>query len=240
MLDGFQVGTVVNALGKFYDLVQQRLLITLSSGIRVKPYLLQTATTILWQLNNRSAKVRQQAADLTTRLAFNIKQCGEDQQLHTLGLVLFEQLDEEYPDTLGSIIAAEGAIANVMAMTQINPPVKDLLPRITPHFGLRCSRTHSRTVILFTVKPPVQSLSALLGVASLGCEDSMLHLMNLVWPNCFETSPHVIGAAMDAIEAMRVTLGPGVLLSYVLHGLFHPTRKVREVYWRISHFEIAF
>ena len=68
-----------------------------------------------------------------------------------------------------------------------------------------------------------------LGVAGLGCEDSMLHLMNLVWPNCFETSPHVIGAVMEAIEAMRVTLGPGVLLSYVLQGLFHPARKVREV-----------
>jgi splicing factor 3B subunit 1 len=67
-----------------------------------------------------------------------------------------------------------------------------------------------------------------LGVAGLGCEDSMLHLMNLVWPNCFETSPHVIGAVMDAIEAMRVALGPGVLLSYVLQGLFHPARKVRE------------
>jgi splicing factor 3B subunit 1 len=66
MLDGFQIGTVVNALGKFYNLVQQRLLITLSSDIRVKPYLLQTVTTILWRLNNRSAKVRQQAADLTT------------------------------------------------------------------------------------------------------------------------------------------------------------------------------
>lgn len=72
-----------------------------------------------------------------------------------------------------------------------------------------------------------------LGVAGLGCEDSMLHLMNLVWPNCFETSPHVIGAVMEAIEAMRVTLGPGILLSYVLQGLFHPARKVREVYWRI-------
>ena len=68
-----------------------------------------------------------------------------------------------------------------------------------------------------------------LGVAGLGCEDSMLHLMNLVWPNCFETSPHVIGAVMDAIDAMRVTLGPGILLSYVLQGLFHPARKVREV-----------
>ena len=34
---------------------------------------------------------------------------------------------------------------------------------------------------------------------------------------------------MDAIDAMRVTLGPGILLSYVLQGLFHPARKVREV-----------
>ncbi len=77
-------------------------------------------------MNNKSAKVRQQAADLTTRLAIVIKQCGEDQLLSKLGLVLFEQLGEEYPDTLGSIIAAEGAIANVVGMTQMNPPVKDL------------------------------------------------------------------------------------------------------------------
>ena len=46
-------------------------------------------------------------------------------------------------------------------------------------------------------------------------------------------SPHMIGAVMDAIEAMWVALGPGVLLSYVLQGLFHPARKVREVNWRI-------
>jgi hypothetical protein len=39
---------------------------------------------------------------------------------------LFEQLGEEYPDTLGSIIAAEGAIANVVGMTEMQPPVKDL------------------------------------------------------------------------------------------------------------------
>jgi splicing factor 3B subunit 1 len=55
-----------------------------------------------------------------------IKQCGEDQLLSKLGLVLFEQLGEKYPDTLNSIIAAEGAIANVVGMTQMNPPVKDL------------------------------------------------------------------------------------------------------------------
>jgi splicing factor 3B subunit 1 len=126
MLDGF--GTVVNAL-----------------GIRVKPYLTQIVSTILWRLNNKSAKVRQQAADLTTRLAVVIKQCGEDQLLSKLGLVLFEQLGEEYPDTLGSIIAAEGAIANVVGMTQMNPPVKDL----REYLDLRkmfCSLTSSTTV----------------------------------------------------------------------------------------------
>ena len=99
----------------------------------MKPYLTQIVSTILWRLNNKSAKVRQQAADLTTRLAVVIKQCGEDQLLSKLGLVLFEQLGEEYPDTLGSIIAAEGAIANVVGMTQMNPPVKDLCKSILPH-----------------------------------------------------------------------------------------------------------
>ena len=109
MLDGFS--TVVNAL-----------------GIRVKPYLTQIVTTILWRLNNKSAKVRRQAADLTTRLAIVIKQCGEDQQLHTLGLVLFEQLGEEYPDTLGSIIAAEGVFANVVSLPLVLMCSLPLLP----------------------------------------------------------------------------------------------------------------
>ena len=39
---------------------------------------------------------------------------------------MFKQLGEEYLDTLGSIIAAEGAIVNVVGITQMNPPVKDL------------------------------------------------------------------------------------------------------------------
>ena len=68
-------------------------------GIRVKPYLTQMFSTILWRLNNKSTKVRQQAADLTTRLAVVIKPCGEDQLLSKLGVVLFEHLGEEYPHT---------------------------------------------------------------------------------------------------------------------------------------------
>jgi splicing factor 3B subunit 1 len=38
---------------------------------------------------------------------------------------------------------------------------------------------------------------------------------------------------MDAIEGLRVALGPSTILQYVLQGLFHPARKVREVYWKI-------
>ena len=68
-----------------------------------------------------------------------------------------------------------------------------------------------------------------LGCVGLGCEDTMLHLMNLVWPNGFETSPHIIGTVIGAIEAMGPALGPGVLLSYTLQGLFHQARTVCEV-----------
>lgn len=58
MLNGF--GTIVNQLGK-----------------RVKPYLPQICGTILWRLNNKSAKVRQQAADLISRIAVVMKTCQE-------------------------------------------------------------------------------------------------------------------------------------------------------------------
>jgi hypothetical protein len=50
MLNGF--GTVVNSL-----------------KMRAKPYLPQICGTIKWRLNNKSAKIRQQAADLIARIA---------------------------------------------------------------------------------------------------------------------------------------------------------------------------
>lgn len=72
-----------------------------------------------------------------------------------------------------------------------------------------------------------------LGVRGLGVEDALIHLLNHVWPNIFETSPHVINAVMAAIQGCAVALGPAPILLYLLHGLFHPAKKVREVYWRI-------
>ncbi|KAL0721393.1 hypothetical protein Bca4012_035992 [Brassica carinata] len=359
MLNGF--GAIVNGLGH-----------------RVKPYLPQICGTIKWRLTNKSAKVRQQAADLISRIAVVMKQCGEEQLMGHLGVVLYEYLGEEYPEVLGSVLGALKAIVNVIGMTKMTPPIKDLLPRLTPvlknrhekvqencidlvgriadrgsefvparewmricfellemlkahkkgirratvnTFGyiakaigpqdvlatllnnLRVQERQNRvcttvaiaivaetcspfTVLLALVNEyrvpqlnvqngVLKSLSFLfeyigemgkdyiyavtplledalmdrdlvhrqtaastvkhmaLGVAGLGCEDALIHLLNLIWPNIFETSPHVINAVMEAIEAMRVALGPAVILNYCLQGLFHPARKVREVYWKI-------
>nr|GMD46469.1 splicing factor 3B subunit 1 [Ipomoea batatas] len=359
MLNGF--GAVVNALGQ-----------------RVKPYLPQICGTIKWRLNNKSAKVRQQAADLISRIAVVMKQCGEEQLMGHLGVVLYEYLGEEYPEVLGSILGALKAIVNVIGMTKMTPPIKDLLPRLTPILKNRHEKVQENCIDLvgriadrgaefvparewmricfellemlkahkkgirratvntfgyiakaigpqdvlatllnnlkvqerqnrvcttvaiaivaetcspFTVLPALmneyrvpelnvqngvlKSLSFLfeyigemgkdyiyavtplledalmdrdlvhrqtaasavkhmaLGVAGLGCEDALVHLMNYVWPNIFETSPHVINAVMEAIEGMRVALGAAVILNYCLQGLFHPARKVREVYWKI-------
>ncbi len=70
-------------------------------------------------------------------------------------------------------------------------------------------------------------------MVGLGCEDAIQHMLNLVWPNIFETSPHVINAVFEALEGCRVALGPAIMMQYVLQGLFHPARRVREVYWKV-------
>eukprot|EP00985_Skeletonema_marinoi_P035224 scaffold45977_cov212-Skeletonema_marinoi.AAC.3 len=359
MLEGF--GTVVNALGE-----------------RCKPYLKQIAGTIKWRLNNKAASVRMQAADLIGRIAVVMKACGEEQLMGHLGVVLYEYLGEEYPDVLGSILGALRAIVNVIGMTKMTPPIRDLLPRLTPILRNRHEKVQENCIDLvgriadrgaefvsakewmricfellellkankkairraavstfgyiakaigpqdvlhtllnnlkvqdrqmrvcttvavaivaetcgpFTVLPALMNeyrvpevniqngvLKALsfmfeyigemgkdyiyavtplledalmdrdavhrqtgcacvkhlaLGVAGLGCEDALIHLLNYVWPNIFEDSPHVINATCDAIEGLMVALGPNVILAYTIQGLYHPARKVREIYWKI-------
>lgn len=359
MLNGF--GTIVNAL-----------------DTRCKPYLPQIVTTVLFRLNNKSATVRQQAADLISRIAVTMKHCGEDALMGKLGVVLYEYLGEEYPEVLGSILGALRSIVTVVGINQMQPPIKDLLPRLTPILRNRHEKVQENTIDLvgriadrgpesvnarewmricfelldmlkahkkgirraanntfgfiakaigpqdvlatllnnlrvqerqsrvctavaigivaetcapFTVLPALmneyrvpelnvqngvlKSLSFLfeyigemakdyvyavtplledalidrdqvhrqtaasvvkhvaLGVVGLGCEDAMLHLLNLLFPNIFETSPHVIDRMIEAIDAVRVAVGTGVVLNYVWAGLFHPARKVRAPYWRL-------
>ena len=359
MLNG--VGTIVNCL-----------------GMRAKAYIPQICGTIQWRLNNRSARIRQQAADLTSRIASVMKNCGEESLLGRLGVILYQYLGEEYPEVLGSILGALKAIANVIGMAKMTPPIKDLLPRLTPilknrnekvqencidlvgriadrgseyvsarewmricfdlldllnahkkgirraavnTFGyiakaigpqdvlatllnnLRVQERQNRvctTVAIaivaetcgpFTVIPALmneyrfpemnvqngvlKSLSFMfeyigemgkdyvyaitplledalmdrdlvhrqtassavkhlaLGVVGLSCEDALAHLLNFVFPNQFESSPHVSNAVLEGIEGIRVAVGPGRLLLYLMQGLFHPARKVREIYWRV-------
>jgi splicing factor 3B subunit 1 len=101
-------------------------------NLRLKPYISRIAGTIMHRLNNRSAKVRQQSADLIPKIANTVKACGDEIYLGQLGVVLFEYLGEEYPEVLGSILGGLKAIVNVMGMTKMTPPIKDLLPRLTP------------------------------------------------------------------------------------------------------------
>lgn len=72
-----------------------------------------------------------------------------------------------------------------------------------------------------------------IGVYGHGCEDCLIHLLNYVWPNVLETTPHFIMSFLEAIEGLRVGLGVSYILPYVMIGLFHPARRVREAYWRI-------
>ncbi len=359
MLNGF--GAVVVALGR-----------------RAKPYLPQVCGIIKFRLNNKAARVRQQAADLISRISVIMKTCGEEQLMGHLGVVLYEYLGEEYPEVLGSILGALKAIVNVIGMERMTPPIKDLLPRLTPILKNRHEKVQENCIDLvgriadrgaeyvsakewmricfelldmlkahkkairratvntfgyiakaigpqdvlatllnnlkvqerqnrvcttvaiaivaetcapFTVLPALlneyrvpelnvqngvlKALSFLfeyigemgkdyvhaatylledaltdrdlvhrqtactvvkhlaLGSQGLGREDAMQHLLNFVWPNIFETSPHVIGAVLEAIEGLSVALGPTKLLQYLLQGLFHPARKVRQIYWKI-------
>ena len=72
-----------------------------------------------------------------------------------------------------------------------------------------------------------------LGVFGMGNEDVLVHLLNHVFPNIFETTPHMVNAVLEAVEGCRVSAGAGVVFLYCMQGLFHPARRVREIYWKI-------
>ena len=38
---------------------------------------------------------------------------------------------------------------------------------------------------------------------------------------------------LEAVEGCRLSLGCNIVLQYTLQGLFHPSRRVRDVYWKI-------
>jgi len=101
-------------------------------SVRCKGYLPQIAGVIKWRLTNKMPKVRQQAADLVSRIAPVMMTCEEEKLLGHLGVFLYEYMGEEYPEVLGSILGALKAIVNVIGMNKMTPPIKELLPCLTP------------------------------------------------------------------------------------------------------------
>jgi splicing factor 3B subunit 1 len=75
-------------------------------------------------------------------------QCGEDALLGKLGVVLYEYLGEEYPEVLGAILGALRSIVTVVGINQMQPPIKDLLPRLTPILRNRHERVQENVVDL--------------------------------------------------------------------------------------------
>jgi splicing factor 3B subunit 1 len=109
-------------------------------------------TGVLWRPVLASpylqAKVRQQAADLISRIAVVMMKCGEEKYMNLLSVVLYENLGEEYPEVLGSIVGALKAIVNVVGMSNMQPPIKDLLPRLTPILKNRHEKVQENTIDL--------------------------------------------------------------------------------------------
>ena len=76
----------------------------------------------------------------------------------------------------------------------------------------------------------VQHMS--LGVAGLGCEDALTHLLNYVFPNIFETSPHIVqvgtggGACAGGVRACAGA-GAGGQRWRVLPATRHCTQYTR-------------
>ena len=69
---------------------------------------------------------------MVSRVAAVLKECGEEKLLCHLGVVMYEYLGEEYPDVLAAVLNALKAVVNVVGMNSMTPPIKDLLPRLTP------------------------------------------------------------------------------------------------------------
>eukprot|EP01053_Blabericola_migrator_P003745 Blabericola_migrator_1__3744@NODE_2120_length_3242_cov_73_098583_g326_i1_p1_GENE_NODE_2120_length_3242_cov_73_098583_g326_i1NODE_2120_length_3242_cov_73_098583_g326_i1_p1_ORF_typecomplete_len1039_score211_82SF3b1/PF08920_10/18SF3b1/PF08920_10/1_9e23CLASP_N/PF12348_8/6_9e02CLASP_N/PF12348_8/6_5e05CLASP_N/PF12348_8/27CLASP_N/PF12348_8/20CLASP_N/PF12348_8/8_5e05Vac14_Fab1_bd/PF12755_7/2_3e03Vac14_Fab1_bd/PF12755_7/4e03Vac14_Fab1_bd/PF12755_7/2_1e05Vac14_Fab1_bd/PF12755_7/1e03Vac14_Fab1_bd/PF12755_7 len=133
-----ETSCVLNAFGSIVNAL----------GTRVKPYLKQISGVIRWRLNTPSARVRQQSADLISRIAGVIKKCDEEQLLAHFGLFLYEYLGEEYPEVLGSILCALKSIVNVIGIKSMTPPIKDLLPRLTPILRNRHEKVQENVIDL--------------------------------------------------------------------------------------------
>ena len=115
---------------------------------RIKPYLPTICAKIQWRFSNKFPKVRKQSADLIVKLASSLKLNGEESLLTRLGLILDENLGEEYPEVLGSILKALKALVLNVGMQKMVPPIRELLPKLTPILRNRNDEVEENVVSL--------------------------------------------------------------------------------------------
>lgn len=348
-------------------------------GIRVKPHIMSIVSAILYRLKNKDSEVREQAADLISKIVNVLKICQQEDLLIRLCTILYESLGEVYPNVLGSILCAlRSVILSIDSVDSLNPSISQILATLTPILRNRHEKVQEMTIPLigdiairakdyinhrewmrisfellemlkaykksirksanktfgliakaigpsdvlvtllnnlrvqerqlrvctavaigivaevcspFTVLPALMNeyrypdknvqngvlkaigfmfeyigdvgsdyiyavtpllLDALtdrdlvhrqiassvvknmaLGGFTQGYEDAFINFLGLIWPNIFETSPHVISQVYESIDSLNLVLGCGLVLNYIWSGLFHPARKVREAYWKI-------
>lgn len=58
----------------------------------------------------------------------------------------------------------------------------------------------------------------------------VMHLLNLVWANVLDPTPAVQQAFDECMESFAAVLSSQAMYKYVVQGLFHPSRAVRERY----------
>ena len=103
--------------------------------------------------------------------------CDEEKLLGHLGVVLYEYLGEEYPEVLGSILGALKSIVNVIGMTKMTPPIKDLLPRLTPILKNR----HEKVRRPSTLSLALLSLSLSLSLHGMTLPEECNSMCNSSW-----------------------------------------------------------
>ena len=171
-------------------------------------------------LNNLRVQERQNRVCTTVAIAIVAETCGP--------FTVLPALMNEY--RVPEMNVQNGVLKSLSFMFEyIGEMGKDYIYAITPL--LEDALMDRDLVHRQTASSAVKHLA--LGVVGMSCEDALVHLLNFVFPNKFETSPHVINAVLEGIEGVRVAVGPGRILLYLLQGLFHPARRVREIYWKI-------
>ena len=154
-------------------------------------------------LNNLRVQERQNRVCTTVAIAIVAETCGP--------FTVLPALMNEY--RVPEMNVQNGVLKSLSFMFEyIGEMGKDYIYAITPL--LEDALIDRDLVHRQTAASALKHLS--LGVSYLGCEDALVHLINFLWPNIFEVSPHVINAMLEGIEGLRVALGSGRILFYTL------------------------